>query len=298
MLGTCMWGWNILKSTCFDLLDEFYKKGFREVDTASNYPISGVSNQFHLSDAIISEWTNAHGIKDLKINAKIGSIDNSGSPDNNLSFSYIEMLTDYYTCSFEANLDALMIHWDNREHCQDTHGTMEALQRIESLGFKIGLSGIKVPNVYQMLAKHTSAISIQVKRNLIHNGIGHYKPTFPQALFYAYGTNVSGLNDIGEYNKSSTFNLRNMESKVKHDQLAKIHRIFSMSREVEECPFENIFDLNLFYALSSKSLHGLVIGPSSTDQLKNTLQSYSKITRESMQDWQEEISLIICNNLN
>lgn len=293
-----MWGWNIPKETCFSLLDGFYKKGFRQIDTASNYPMSGDSAQFHLADTLVSEWTRTHGIKDLKINAKIGSIDNSGSPDNNLSFSYIDMLLDYYTCSFGTNLDTLMIHWDNREHCKDSQDTMEALQRIDHLGFKIGLSGIKYPNTYQMLANHSPAISIQAKRNLIYDGIEHYKPIFPHALFYAYGINVSGLNDSGKYNKSSTYNLRNMEGKVGHDQLAKIDVIITKSREVHESPIKSIFDLNLFYALSSKSLHGLIIGPSSTEQLDDTLQSYGNISSECLSTWQEETSHIIRNNLN
>jgi aryl-alcohol dehydrogenase-like predicted oxidoreductase len=141
ILGTALWGWTIPENTCFEILDEFYKNGFRGIDTATNYPINKDPKFFRFAEAVIMKWIEANGINDLKITIKAGSIDNSGLPENNLTYSFLIMSHEYYREKFEDNLDTFMVHWDNRDDEESILKTIDSLKIIRKK-CKVGLSGM------------------------------------------------------------------------------------------------------------------------------------------------------------
>ncbi len=94
ILGTAMWGWTTPRETAFAMLDEWYSRGFREVDTATNYPIDRDPEHFRLAEKILLEWIAAHGVTDLEVMMKIGSVNNLRSPEHLLTKSFILMMLD------------------------------------------------------------------------------------------------------------------------------------------------------------------------------------------------------------
>ena len=89
VLGSAMWGWNVSEIECYKILDVYYEEGFRSFDCATNYPINKNPNSFRKSENILCNWIKDNKINDLKINIKIGSLDNKGSSINNLNKSSI-----------------------------------------------------------------------------------------------------------------------------------------------------------------------------------------------------------------
>ena len=81
ILGSAMWGWTLDAPAAFTLLDQFYAAGFRKIDGATNYPLNGVPTDFRGSENILAEWIKAHGVQDLEIIMKVGSISNQYSPE-------------------------------------------------------------------------------------------------------------------------------------------------------------------------------------------------------------------------
>ena len=100
ILGTSMWGWTVEKKECFKILDTFYNEGYRWIDTAPNYPINNDRKYFRYAENLIFEWINSNKINDIKIILKIGSMDNLGGPNTNLSYSFILMNYEYYLNKF------------------------------------------------------------------------------------------------------------------------------------------------------------------------------------------------------
>ena len=84
-----MWGWSIDRSNCFKLLDYYYEKGFREVDTATNYPINKNKVYFRYAENTIQDWVKTNGVNNLKVIIKVGSLSNDGSTEINLNKSFL-----------------------------------------------------------------------------------------------------------------------------------------------------------------------------------------------------------------
>ena len=64
ILGTALWGWTVPESTCYKLLDRFYEAGFRQIDTATNYPINKDPACFRLSESILINWISTNKVND------------------------------------------------------------------------------------------------------------------------------------------------------------------------------------------------------------------------------------------
>ena len=185
LLGTAMWGWTTSKQTAFTLLDEWYALGFREVDTATNYPIDKDPAHFRLAERILQEWIGANSITDLQVMMKIGSVNNLKTPEHILTKSFVLMLLDEYSYLFGSNLGTLMIHWDNRKNEADIRQTFEAFQVVEKQGIGLGLSGIRHPEIHAKINEDFGFdFRIQMKHNLLHQRLWPLC-TFPrQTSFY------------------------------------------------------------------------------------------------------------------
>lgn len=66
-----------------------------KVDAAVNYPINKNPDDFRAAEHILLDWVRTHGIRDLKITMKLGSLNNLRSPEHNLSKSFLLLNLDY-----------------------------------------------------------------------------------------------------------------------------------------------------------------------------------------------------------
>ena len=153
VLGTALWGWGIDRNTAFKLLEFFFESGCSIVDTATNYPINKSKKDHGLAIKWLAEWHALNKSFKFSLIVKIGSLDNLGSPDINLSQENIYSTSNNLKEIFENSLSCISIHWDNRgSHQNDNHQishTLDAMSKIEESGLYIGLSGIKYPKIYK-----------------------------------------------------------------------------------------------------------------------------------------------------
>jgi len=274
ILGTSLWGWTVPENTCFEILDEFYRNNFRQIDTATNYPINRDSRCFRSAETILNKWILSNGINDLRITVKVGSIDNSGSADNNLSYSYLIMSRDYYFETFTNNFDTLMIHWDNRTAEESIYQTICALNIINKKN-NVGLSGIKEPEIYHhYLKEYNIPIAIQIKHNIFESHYDRYKIFHGLGRFFAYGLNAGGLKLTNEYKPTSSASAREISTAPYEEYLPYLRELISNS---EICRSFN--DLSMVYAFNSPNIAGLISGASSRIQIQETIRSFRSFSQ-------------------
>ncbi len=265
-LGTAMWGWNVPKETAFEMLDCFYENGYREIDAATNYPINKDATTYRLSEKILSEWIKANRVSDLKVIQKIGSINNQKTPDINLNQSFLMLMTDEYLRLFSENLSCLMIHWDNRNNKDLIENTFAAFGYFIKNGLKIGLSGIKFPEVYAGInSRYNHEFIIEVKHNQVQSDLARYQ-TFlnKNHRFLAYGINAGGLklpNETG--GEKASFELRGGKNEL-------AEQLFARLKNVPEKWTMN--QLGLAFAAQTVDIHGVILGCSSVGQLRESLE--------------------------
>lgn len=290
-LGTALWGWAVARKTAFSLLDNFYAAGFRHIDTAANYPIDKDPEHFRAAESYIRAWIAAHKIDDLKITVKVGSLDNSGSPDNNLAFSFLLLSHEYYKKTFGVNLDTFMIHWDNRTTRGEISKTIEAMEIIGRRGLNLGLAGIAAPAIYASLLRPNSVKSIQIKHNLFFSDIPRYASCFnPQEVsFVAYGINAGGLKLRSAYHDTSSVTLRHIAPVRFEKELARIASLVEKSA----VPSKSLNTLGMIYACANPHISGLIIGPSSDEQLEEAIICYHFIGAHDQSALYRQIAALV-----
>lgn len=281
VLGTAMWGWTTPKATAFAMLDEWYVRGFREVDTATNYPINKNPEQFRLAENILSEWIKAHGISDLEVMMKIGSVNNLRTPEHILTKSFILMMLDEYGYMFGENLGTLMVHWDNREDEGEINETFEALNEVENKGIKLGLSGIKYPDLYAKINKEYGFdFRIQIKHNLFFSDYGKYKSFHGKNRFIAYGINAGGLKlDVGEYSEHSSLKARGGNVSAEPEIMPKLRGVISEWNAVHDFKINNFNQIGMIYAHHQKDMAGILLGTSKVGQLKASVDFWEDMRK-------------------
>ncbi len=274
LLGTAMWGWTVAQNDCFRLLDAFYAAGFRGVDGATNYPINKVSGDFRKSERILLEWIRAHGVSDLRITMKVGSLDNLRSPECNLSKSFLLFCLEEYGNLFATNLETLMVHWDNRNEPDEISETMAGLGIIAGKGYRVGLSGIRFPEVYAMLNERFGLdFSIQVKHNLLQSDYPRYAPFHGQRRFFAYGMSAGGLKlDAEAYHAGSSLKVRGGDTSNTAPLIAALAELLK-----DAPPLQHLSHAGMLYAYHHPDMAGLLIGVSSMEQLSDSLNFYEAL---------------------
>lgn len=295
-----MWGWNVSKETVFELLDEWYKEGFRKIDSATNYPIDKNPNHFRLAEKILLEWIKVNGINDLEIMMKIGSVNNLFTPEHVLNKSFILMMLDEYENLFKNNLNMLMVHWDNREKEEEIKETLEAFLEIKKRGLNVGLSGVKFPEIYfELNKKYNFDFSIQVKHNVLYSDCQRYKGFNKKRCFIAYGINAGGLKlNADKYSKNSTLKKRGGNINDEPDILQKIkNAIKGFNEEKNNEPITGFYQVGLINAIYHEGIKGVIIGASKKEQLKSNIGFYRKLNEEGCMGFYEKIDLILKNQL-
>lgn len=287
ILGTAMWGWTMPKKKCFQLLDHYYEKGFRQIDAATNYPINKIPKDFRRAEQILEEWILQNGISDLRIIMKVGSLNNLRTPDHNLSKSFLLMNLDEYKFKFGNNLDSIMVHWDNRTSKEEIEMTFEAFQIINDQGFKLGLSGIKRPDIYHQLNQKTAFdFRIQIKHNLLYSDYERYHFFHGNQRFIAYGINAGGLKlDLNSYHQNSSLNARGGDTQVLPPLMQKLHSIIpDINKNSKRVAVTNFNQIAMIYAFHSPDIGGILVGPSKLQQMEGTIEIFEALKNEDFAD--------------
>jgi len=274
ILGTAMWGWTTDKKVAFGLLDEFYQRGFREVDGATNYPINKNANDWRAAEKILQEWIRANGVADLKIMMKVGSLNNLKTPDHNLSKSFLLMNLDEYRSMFGSNLDTWMIHWDNRADEKAIFETLNVLQSAEKEGLRVGVSGLKYPEIYAQLNKEFNLdFRIQIKHNLLHSDYQKYHFFHGKQRFITYGINAGGIKlNSQNYGENSSLKARAADWNPPSPLIEKAQKAIVEANQNADRPTLATFNhLGMIYAFYHPDISGILLGTSRVKQLSDSL---------------------------
>lgn len=292
VLGTALWGWGVDKKTAFELVDSFVSSGGKTVDAATNYPINGVAEDSGKALEWLAEWCQRNPQLALSILVKVGSLDNTGKPDFDLSPETIYRHEQRLRDLFEDRLSAISVHWDNRG-AEDTDAikeTIGAMADINGRGLGIGFSGVKSPEIYLTAAPElASKWLIQVKENpMTRSSRIAYSQRFPSAKYFAYGINMGGVKDLVE-NAQASVALRGIT--IPEEIVGRISGYISRNKNI--CPsLVGVVEFSLALAVSNPHLSGLIIGPRNLSQLKHTIEFCRKISNDP------SIYSELCNALN
>lgn len=287
-----MWGWTTPKETAFTLLDEWYAHGFREVDGATNYPIDKNPEHFRLSENILLEWIKTHGVNDLEVMMKIGSVNNLHTPEHILTKSFVLMMLDEYRWLFGSNLATLMVHWDNRDDASAVRETMEALGVARQHGLRIGLSGIRHPEIYAELNRDFDFdFCIQMKHNVLHTDYDRYAMFHGKRRFIAYGINAGGLKlDPAAYSAKSSLAARGADIAAEPPIVEKIRQIIATANDQRSTingqrpPLRQMHEIGMIHAFYQPDMLGILLGVSSVEQLRSSIDFYEILKAHDFSD--------------
>lgn len=295
ILGTALWGWGITRTEAFNLLDYYSNNGGLIVDTATNYPINKREEDYGLAIRWLKDWMRIYPNEKVSIIVKIGSKNNMGGPEVDLSPTTVLETTKRLRDIFGNSLSCVSIHWDDRvdetKEKKAITQTVEAMSRVHEMGLDIGLSGIKDPRLYyQSSPILASEWLIQVKENFLTNRPRiSYEKYFPSARYFAYGINMGGIK-VENYCKDSSINLRGIE--VKSELVDKLRNLLEIGANIEPCP-SNLNHLSLAFTHSNDSLSGVIIGPRNVRQLEETMLYWSELENSANRaGWTELFSAI------
>lgn len=276
ILGSAMWGWTVERAVVFAMLEAFYAAGYREVDTATNYPIDKNPQHWRLAETWLAEWIAAHGIDDLRVMIKVGSINNRKTPDQRLNRSFLLMQYAAYRRRFGTNLDTFMVHWDNRNDPAAIAETVDTLATLRAEGVRPGLSGIRHPARYARAnATHRIPFRIQVKHNLVQSDYARYVPFHGTAAFIAYGINAGGYKLNRAYTERSSL----LQRGGKPETLAVDGAALARLGATVSPPLTVFNEWGMLFAHAHPDFSGILLGTSRLEQLQATLRFGERLAR-------------------
>jgi aryl-alcohol dehydrogenase-like predicted oxidoreductase len=254
VLGTAKWGSEVERKSAFQLLDDFSAAGGRFIDAATNYPIDRNLDNHGLANKYILEWIELNPKIKLEVFIKIGSKNNSGSPEHDLSAKSLEKEIKLLQNTFGDNLSGLGVHWDNRgdDLIEEIRETIELFRSTHENGFRIGISGIENKKAYFETASDLVDLwEIQVKETHNNSGIREtYLPFFPRAKYLAYGISTGFELEVQNQKKNS---------------IQRIHRSIEISKE-------SFYQKTIKTMLRDDKIYRVIIGPRKNEQLTSILK--------------------------
>lgn len=287
VLGTAMWGWTIEPAECHRILDAYYEGGGRWIDGATNYPINKQAEDFRKAEQILFDWIKTRGIDDLKVIMKVGSINNLGGSENNLSPSFLLLCAQEYQHMFGRQLQCLMIHWDNRSDRSEIAASLDALQNLE--GVEMGLSGIRHPELYAEVLEdlNLDPLWLQLKHNVIYSDYERYRSLHRKVLCIAYGINAGGLKlDPSVYSDRASLLARGGKHEQYQELVQGLQGLVQDYAKMDARPaLQKMNHLGLLYALSHPGIEKVLLGVSSVEQLKDSLAWEQVFKAHDYSDW-------------
>lgn len=281
LLGTAQWGWTVDRNAAFQILDAWYAAGYREIDAATNYPINKNPADFRAAEKILEEYIQAHGVHDLAVTMKIGSLDNMRSPESNLSPSFVLMMAGEYRRLLGDNLRGLMLHWDNRADEGAIRSTLSALSIAQSeFGVQPGLSGIAHPEQYARAnADLGLRFDIELKHNVLQSDFERYAPFQGNShRLLAYGINAGGVKLQGRYPAESTLVARGGDPAKLADILERLRSLLGkLNLAFVRPPLLTMNHVGLVFAGLNPGIGGIILGISSVAQLRETLDFWRNL---------------------
>lgn len=280
VLGSAMWGWTSPKKDVFSLLDSYHESGYRLLDQANNYPINGLSKDHGLGLKWLSEWLDLNSSKSFEVIVKIGSVNNIGSPDNDLSPKGIEDAYWKLKEQLGDSLACISIHWDDRIGDNDYDqilSTLEALNRLAKLdGCRLGFSGIRSPKLYaDFFSENSVKPIIQVKENILTSrNRTYYSGYFDDANYLAYGINLGGSR-----NSKEDLNIVGRGMAQPQPLINSFDKLLQSSL-INPAP-KNHYDIALYLTYVNAALSGVIIGPRNSEQLYQILEFWNKLELNS-----------------
>ncbi|RXJ78000.1 oxidoreductase [Arcobacter sp. F155] len=278
ILGTALWGWGVSKKEAFLILDNYVENGGLYIDCATNYPINKNIKDYGLALLWIEEWIKINN-KKLFIIVKVGSIDNLGTPNFDLSSNNILTVSKRLTDIFGDSLGCISVHWDNRIENKDfklVQETVIALKEIkEKNNLSIGLSGIKNPRFYyEAMPDLVDDWIIQCKENfLTQEARLNYQEYFPLAKYYAYGINMGGIKLSDEKSVSARIREINYSSKLK-----EVISTSLQDNQIIDNGLSTVNDLNMAFIFLNTIYNGIIIGPRTVEQLISTFKTWDVLS--------------------
>lgn len=278
LLGTALWGWRVAEGAAFEMLETFEASGGTYVDTATNYPINAQPHDHGRALKILSSWFHAHPHSHLRMMVKLGSVSNDGGSECRVDGDSLRTQSSRLLDEFGSAIAGIAIHWDTRRGDDRASrdaidSTVRALRDLDQHGLRVGFSGLADPATYLALAPELAERWwIQVKENILDSAArDRYAPHFPDAIYLAYGINLGGVSSAEPPRMGSSVALR----RVPHGQDV-VARMREGYREagVQGHREDPLTVLAVRHAHSNPALAGIVAGPSSTSQLKETLESW------------------------
>ena len=281
ILGSAMWGWTVDRPTVFALLDTFYAAGGRGVDVATNYPIDKNPSHWRRAETWLAEWIAAHGVSDLRVMVKVGSVNNLMTPEQRLAKSFLLLALTEYQHLFGSNLHTYMVHWDNRHDEAAIRDTFAGLAAAVAAGLVPGLSGIRYPDIYARInADHNFRFRIQTKHNLLRSDYARYAPFHGGGRFVAYGINAGGVKLDGHYSDRSSLVQRGGRPGAAALDLAALRRLGTRV----DPPLTAFHTFGTLYAAAHPDFSGILLGPSRVAQLRSSLQLLDRIATGALDE--------------
>ncbi len=295
ILGTAMWGWNTSRETAFTILDRWYESGFQGVDAATNYPIDKNPDHFRLAENILLDWIKTHGICDLQVMMKVGSLNNMKTSEHLLTRSFLLIMLDEYLWLFGENLDTFMVHWDNRDQEAEVAETMQALEEARNRGLRLGLSGLKFPELYNRLnSQYGFDFRIQCKHNVLQSDYPRYAAFHGNRRFIAYGISGGGIKmSKAEYGKGSTYLMRGSNVEVTERITTSFSSVLAKANSSTERPvIDGFYQLGFINAWYHPDFQAILVAPSNTAQLNDTLKFYETLLSFDYSDVFQDLNLL------
>jgi len=271
ILGTANWLNGIPKKEIPKILDIFYEMGAREIDIAPNYPINSNKDYFEGAIHSLKDWINNNNISDLDIILKLGSTNNLGTKENNLSHKFLKQQLEKYNQLLRSNISTISIHWDPRktekDNYDEVYDSLEFLENCYNNGFKIGFSGVECLEIYTNYFRlKPIELNIQAKANIFErDNIPFIKKSFPDSKIIAYGI------FFGARRRKLNGTINDILSKEEYHKCMNL--ITACNKAVE---VKNIYELCVLYAIFEKSISNFIISPSSVEQMRMNFDSYYK----------------------
>jgi aryl-alcohol dehydrogenase-like predicted oxidoreductase len=253
VLGTARWGSHVEQNEVHKLLDKFVSAGGQFIDASTNYPINGVAQDLGLSNRILAKWINHNPGVRLNVLVKIGSVNNSGGPENDLSGRALQGEFERLKESLGNSLGGIGVHWDNRGYAQRNEicETTLKFSEFHHEGFRIGISGIKDKEGYRKTAPWLQGFwEIQIKFSGGElSSRNEYQKFFPNALYLGYGISRHGDAELSFKNKD----LSDLDLSLRAD-----HK-------------ENLYLARISSLLESSKVQRVIIGPRTLGQLDSVI---------------------------